>query len=158
MKAISLYQPWASLVAIGAKRIETRSWATNHRGSLAIHAAQLFPKWARDLCGDDPYTFDLVKGGYKSPETLPRGAVVATCSIISCLLIQADGLYFVADRGRIRVKVYELPAEPELSFGDFTPGRWAWMLKGQKQLSVPVTAKGHQGLWNWEPPEGGLIA
>lgn len=40
MKAITLTQPWATLVAIGAKRIETRSWATRYRGPLAIHAAK----------------------------------------------------------------------------------------------------------------------
>ena len=39
MKALTLHQPWASLIAIGAKKIETRSWATSYRGPLAIHAA-----------------------------------------------------------------------------------------------------------------------
>ena len=43
MKALTLTQPWASLVAIGAKRIETRSWSTPYRGLLAIHAAKGFP-------------------------------------------------------------------------------------------------------------------
>lgn len=46
MKAISLWQPWASLVAVGAKKIETRSWATKYRGSLAIHATK---KWNLEL-------------------------------------------------------------------------------------------------------------
>ncbi len=40
MKALTLTQPWASLVAVGAKRIETRSWETNYRGTIAIHAAK----------------------------------------------------------------------------------------------------------------------
>ena len=40
MKCLSLWQPWASLVVIGAKRFETRSWPTNYRGPLLIHAAQ----------------------------------------------------------------------------------------------------------------------
>ncbi len=40
MKAISIWQPWASLIAIGAKQIETRSWATGYRGLLVIHAAK----------------------------------------------------------------------------------------------------------------------
>ena len=40
MKAISLWQPWASAIAIGEKTIETRSWWTPHRGALAIHAAK----------------------------------------------------------------------------------------------------------------------
>ena len=40
MKALTLYQPWATLIAIGAKKIETRSWGTNYRGPLAIHAGK----------------------------------------------------------------------------------------------------------------------
>lgn len=40
MKAISLWQPWATLIATGAKQIETRSWATSYRGPIAIHAAK----------------------------------------------------------------------------------------------------------------------
>jgi len=40
MKALSLWQPWASAIALGSKRIETRGWATSYRGPLAIHAAK----------------------------------------------------------------------------------------------------------------------
>lgn len=43
MKAITLWQPWASLIAIGAKKYETRSWKTNYRGPIAIHAAKKDP-------------------------------------------------------------------------------------------------------------------
>lgn len=49
MKAISLTQPWATLVHLGAKRVETRSWYTSYRGQLVIHAAKGYPRWARDL-------------------------------------------------------------------------------------------------------------
>ena len=40
MKAITIWQPWASLLACGGKRFETRSWATSYRGPIAIHAAK----------------------------------------------------------------------------------------------------------------------
>ncbi len=40
MKAITIWQPWASLLACGAKQYETRSWATSYRGPIAIHAAK----------------------------------------------------------------------------------------------------------------------
>lgn len=40
MKAVTISQPFATLVALGAKTLETRSWATKHRGDLAIHAGQ----------------------------------------------------------------------------------------------------------------------
>lgn len=40
MKVITLIQPWATLVALGEKKIETRSWSTNFRGRIAIHAGK----------------------------------------------------------------------------------------------------------------------
>ena len=49
MRALSLTEPWATLVAIEAKRIETRSWQTGYRGELLIHAAKNYPGWARAL-------------------------------------------------------------------------------------------------------------
>src|SRR5215212_7218280 len=39
MKVLSLLQPWASLVVMGLKKIETRSWQTSYRGELLIHAS-----------------------------------------------------------------------------------------------------------------------
>lgn len=158
MKTLSVWQPWASLIAIGAKRIETRSWATRYRGPLAIHAANSFPKLARDLCGDDPFTFDLVKGGYMGPDTLPRGVVVAIVKLAECCLIKKDGLYRLIPGLKDPPKWFaQLPVEPEISFGDYTPGRFAWILEDVIKLPEPIPAKGHQSLWNWEPPEGVLI-
>lgn len=157
MKALSLWQPWASLVAIGAKGIETRSWATGYRGPLAIHAAKNFPKWARELCGEIPFS-EVLFGpmGYTSNFDLPLGSVVATCNLVECCAIKEDGLYRL-DPDKIEHPVWfaPLPAEPELSFGDYTPGRFAWILKDVQKLPEPILVKGHQGLWNWEPPERG---
>lgn len=41
MKAITIWQPWASLIACGVKQYETRSWPTKYRGPIAIHAAAM---------------------------------------------------------------------------------------------------------------------
>ena len=49
IKFITLTQPWATLVALGVKRIETRSWRTPYRGLLGIHAAKSYPDWAREF-------------------------------------------------------------------------------------------------------------
>jgi activating signal cointegrator 1 len=43
MKALSLMQPWATLLICGEKTVETRSWRTSHRGLLAVHASKTFP-------------------------------------------------------------------------------------------------------------------
>ena len=146
MKAISLWQPWATLIAIGAKRIETRSWYTNYRGPLAIHASK---KWSYELARmcREPY-FDPALGvkGYSNPDDLPRGCIVATCTLDDCCAIgdQLGGCIWL-NGNRL-----PLPAYPERAFGDYTPGRWAWMLKNIRPLTEPIPAKGAQGFWEWD--------
>src|SRR6202030_3531482 len=89
MKTLTLTQPWATLVALGAKRIETRSWRTSYRGPLAIHAAKRMPKAAISLCWDTPFRAALEAGGYgpgggtaTNPFGLPLGAVIAVTVLI----------------------------------------------------------------------------
>lgn len=72
MKAISLWQPWATLVAIDAKRFETRSWKTNYRGLLAIHAAKKFELVQKEYCLQDPF-FAVLKANGLSVDNLPLG-------------------------------------------------------------------------------------
>lgn len=133
MKAITLWQPWATLVAIGAKQIETRAWATSHRGPLAIHAAKHSPAWALSLAVTPPFFQALADVSYP---VMPCGYIVATCWLDSVFRITATNA----------------PGEPERSFGDYTPGRWAWWLERVYRLPEPIPAKGSQGLWEWTPP------
>lgn len=49
MKALTLWQPWASLLACGAKKYETRGWETKYRGPIAIHAAIKKPPKQGDI-------------------------------------------------------------------------------------------------------------
>ena len=103
MKAITLHQPWAQLVAIGAKTIETRSWSTNYRGQLAIHAAVkpvpfdrtphigeiggycFGPDWIAEMDGRDGYTGTPIAGLFGDP--MPLGQVVATCELVDVVRI-----------------------------------------------------------------------
>jgi hypothetical protein len=135
MKALTLTQPWASLVAVGAKRIETRSWSTRHRGPLAIHAGMTLPRSALALCDRSPFREALVKGLGACP-VLPLGAVVATAEL-------AEVMRTTDPRLRARL------SEQELAFGDFTPGRYAWLLAGVRPLPEPIAARGALGLWQW---------
>lgn len=144
LKALTLTQPWATLVASGAKRVETRSWTTKHVGPLAIHAAQSFPHWAQDLCDIEPFRAALEQAGYqKHPEAmhnawnLPLGQIIAIVWLDRVERITPD--YPVS--------------EPERSFGDFTPGRYAWHFSSIYQLTTPIAARGSLGVWNWQPPE-----
>lgn len=140
MKAITLYQPYASLVACRAKKNETRSWHTWYTGPLAIHAAQT-----------ETYLFlATVPGRFRSAlltagvdaDNLPLGAIVATSNLRACVQIvnQAiiDGLALTED---------------EIHFGDWSLDRYAWVLGDDVQsLAKPIPAQGHQRIWNWDPP------
>jgi len=72
MKAITLIQPWASLIVDCRKTIETRSWRTLHRGPLAIHAGK---KVDREAC---------LKFGY-DPATIAAAAVLGTVNVDDCV-------------------------------------------------------------------------
>lgn len=144
MKAITIIQPWATLIAIGAKQYETRSWPTKHRGEIAIHAGK---KSDNEACKEPEIRAALEWYGY-TVDNLPTGAVVATAKLTNCLKsldTWTDGYELEGNR---------LVYSPEYEFGDFTPGRYAWEMSDVKLLNEPISAKGQQRLWNWNGEEG----
>lgn len=160
MKALTLTQPWATLVAIGAKRIETRSWDTKYRGPLAIHAAKGFPGWAKDFCASgvfyralgwpespSPLTQAWIDDNSRRIKDLPLGAIVATARLVNVLPTEV-----VNNRANVWGISIGPVSEHELQFGDYTPGRFAWLLEDIEALAVPVPAKGALGLWEWSRP------
>lgn len=132
MKALTLTQPWAQLVAIGAKKIETRSWNTMYRGPLAIHAALGFPLLAKERLLDLDFFQPLRDAGYETVASMPIGAVVATCELVSVARVQSAA---------------NVPDFPERAFGDYSIGRYMWFLADVRMLPEPVSAKGALGLW-----------
>ena len=142
MKALTLTQPWATLVAIGAKRIETRSWPTNYRGPLAIHAAKGFPKWAKEFT-TEPECYEAVRYHGARHAGYPLGVVLATCRLVDCVMM--GNLDLMPDLLR--------HAERERAFGDYSPGRFAWFFEDVKELPEPIAAKGALGLWEWNVSE-----
>ena len=153
MKAITLWQPWASLLACGIKIYETRSWATNYRGPIAIHAAKNTP---RDLM-PWPLDFDdacrAAFGHKKWMDALPFGMMVATAELVECHRIIGHGCrgQLGASLGCLEIDggIYK-PTELEKCFGDWTPGRYAWEFDDMTRLPEPIPAKGHQSIWNWD--------
>lgn len=144
IKALTLTQSWATLVASGAKGVETRSWTTKHVGLLAIHAARGFPRWAEEFCDTEPFHDTLEQAGYqKHPEAthnawnLPLGQIIAIAWLDRVEHITPD--YSVS--------------EQERAFGDYSPGRYAWHFSTVYRLTTPIAARGSLGLWNWQPPE-----
>ena len=142
MKALTLTQPWATLVAIGANIIETRDWPTKYRGPFALHAAKGFPRDARELCRKQPFRDALAAAGYMSPDDLPLGAVVALVHLESLLECDASTLREI----RARSKRGELPPH-EADFGDFSAGRYGFVLGDVRRVEPPVAARGMLGFW-----------
>lgn len=145
MKVLTLTQPWATLVAIGAKRIETRSWNTNYRGQLAIHAAKGYPKWAHELCSTSPF-LECLKDCIKP---LPLGVVIATCELIGTHRVDEMD-WIPGKRGWSKGSHFHEASEQEKAFGDYSLGRYMWFLDNVKKLETPIPAKGALGLWEWE--------
>lgn len=147
MKALTLTQPWATLVAIGAKRLETRSWPTAYRGPLAIHAAKGWTKADRDLCLTEPFKAALAPW-YAEHNMLPRGVVIAICDITGCFATRDEdhsSIWIEYPGANLRLP----PEEPEASFGNYAPGRFAFRLENVRRQAEPVPVRGMLGLWEW---------
>lgn len=148
MKAITLTQPWATLVAVGAKRYETRSWSTTYRGPLAIHAAKGMPRWARYFMAEDPCRTALLEAALTPAIAFapPRGVIVAICDLTGC----TDAAWIKSMNWRLEGSKEPNPALiNEWAFGDFSEGRYAWRLENVRRLPEPIPTKGALGLWEW---------
>ena len=132
MKALTLWQPWASLIVMGHKRFETRSWkmASLIGERIAIHAAKRSPQdLPRELVAE------LAKLGL-DPLHLPLGAILGTAVVTAF--------------HRTELIASNL-TRCELAFGDYAFGRWAWRLDDVVMLSVSESVRGRQGIWSWTP-------
>jgi hypothetical protein len=165
MKAITLRQPWASLVAVGAKRIKTSKQQTSYRGPLAIYASTVLPggifRAKRPM--PEPFASPLREAGHANERGdvilsyLPRGSVIATCTLVDicaiCAIPHSDDVGYaqpVVEDGATIGRIIAVQ-EPERTFDDYTPGRWAWLLADVQPLDPPVPAEGGQkSLWDWD--------
>ena len=136
LKALTLHQPWASLIASNHKRIETRSWRPPEGligQRIAIHAGKLQREPDEGLVAAVAACL-----GSAWRRNLPSGAVIATAKIKSVQRIESER---------------DVPSGNEALFGDYTPGRWAWHLTDIRVLPKPIPARGYQKLWHWEYPD-----
>lgn len=144
MIALSLWQPWASLIAIGVKPYETRDWPPPAKligQRIAIHAAK------KAVSSDD-----RAWAAEHGATDLPLGAIVCTARLIAAYqcgpAVSCQAVRIVGYRGS---KKGTAPAELLVDeFGDYALGRWAWALDTISRFSDPVPALGRQGLWTWE--------
>lgn len=134
IRGLSLTQPWAQLVVLGQKKYETRSWKTNYRGLIAIHASKEFPDSARMLLHENPFSGVL----HCLPGDLPLGAIVGTVDLVDCQVMTGDE--------------YIQMTRKEIAFGDWSEGRYAWKLENPKLLPEPIPYKGAHRLWRMDAP------
>jgi activating signal cointegrator 1 len=146
MKAITIIQPWATLIAIKEKKFETRGWSTKHRGELAIHAGVRIDK---EACEVPEIKAALARHGYTA-DNLPIGAVVGIAVLRECFMVRCDLLGGVIALEADTRKTHFNTLDKEYAFGWYGSGRYAWELQDVKQLLKPIPAKGQQRIWNWE--------
>ncbi len=142
MKAITIWQPYASLLAVEEKKYETRSWATNYRGPIAIHAAkrpvrQIVDALARGTADQRQAALLMERlcrplGGI---DHLPTGSIVGTARLVRCNAIDEAFISGLTTQ--------------ELALGDFTPGRYAWEFEEMVFHEQLLPATGKQGLWEY---------
>lgn len=137
--AITLHQPWATLIAVGHKQLETRSWNPQYRGPLVIHAGKTLDT---SVIGNAEFMrffhligLDMFK--------LPLSAALGICDLAAVYRTE-DVIGKISDEERM--------------FGNFAPGRAAWHLKNVRMFEQPIFVRGQQGLWKWTLPlPGGMV-
>jgi hypothetical protein len=125
IRGITLWQPWAGLVANKFKRVETRSWATTYRGVILIHSAKRTPL-PSELEPFSKYVPSL------SELTQDFGKLVAIAQLNDCILMTEEFI--------------EKQSELERLCGNWQPGRYAWKLTEIRKID-PIPCQGKQGLW-----------
>ena len=137
MKAITLYEPYASLMAIGAKRNETRGCRTTHRGDIAIHAA---------------------KTDHGTPESIVPAVIkayrdrqVPTPATMGCIVAVVD-LWDVQPSKRLnQTLLADQSSAEELQFGNYLPCRFIYRTHTLRRLAKPVPCRGFQSI-GWTVP------
>jgi len=119
MRALTICQPYAELIARGNKPIENRTWPTAYRGPLLIHAGKS-RAW---LDPDDEIDYP----------GMVFGAVIALGDLVACLHIERSATWPEAHR--------------HLAHHEHANGPWCWVLAHVRRLPEPLETRGAQGLW-----------
>ena len=145
-KALSVRQPWASLIVGGLKTIETRPWRTRCRGRISIHAARsggLPAEWRGGP--ESPVAVacaELLAPGQPRPDpTFPAGAVIGEVEIVDCVRVEEVAWIDERNPGSWG------GAWTERDLGDYGGGRWAWILHHPLIARPPVPLRGRLGLF-----------
>lgn len=129
MKVISIKEPFATLIAKGIKKIETRSWKTNYRGELFIHASG--KQLAKEFIKND-FVLDLIKN-----MDMNYGNIICKCNLVDCIYMDEGFLNYINQN------------QIEYNLGEYKLGRYAWIIKDVEPI-YPMPAKGRLNIWNFD--------
>lgn len=150
--AITIRQPWATLITRKEKKFETRPWTPNPDrldvgDEVAIHSAKAWTVEQKHLCQEDPAVRRALVNCHRVPgerahaaECVPRGRVLSICTLDEIL---------TAQEARERAE-REDTFFPRLGLGDYSEGRYAWRLVVEYIYSTPQPSRGQQRLWTWQ--------
>lgn len=129
MRILTIKEPYATLISLGIKKIETRSWRTNYRGEIYIHAGIKKPNYSHKT--DD---FKLIADKY---EYNKLGYVLCKCNLVDCIEMTEE---YIND---MKLNHYQ-----DYICGVYEVGRFAWVLDNVEVVE-PFFVKGRLGIWHY---------
>lgn len=125
MKVLTIKEPWATLIIEGYKKYEFRSWKTNYRGKILIHAGLSLEKDQLEKFKD--YNLECSKG-----------MIIGEAELVDCILVTDE---FDKELKSIDPIVYGNSGHVQ---------NYAWKLENVKKYDEGIPVKGKLGLWNYD--------
>jgi hypothetical protein len=126
MKVLTIRQPWATLIMLGVKKYEFRSWNTKFRGEFLIHAGKGIDKEALNRLSK-----------YLPDEKLPQGKIIGKATLTDCIAMNEE---FAKELANENNDIYTTH-----SFSR----NYAFKLENIEKFEKPIDAKGQLGFWNY---------
>ena len=126
MKVLTIKQPWASLIMLGYKRFEFRSWKTKYRGKILIHAGQGIDKEA------------MKRLQKYIPKDMPKGKILGKAKLVDCVKMSPE---FKSELLKENKDIYT-----DSTFKE----NYGWQMEDIEVFDEPIEAKGHLSLWEFE--------
>lgn len=125
MKVITIKQPWATLIVEGYKRFEFRSWKTNYRGDILIHAGK----------GIDKEAMERLKKYL--PDEIPLGKIIGKATLTDCVPMSKDFADMLAKENNDIYTTHSFSRN------------YGFKLENVEKLDNPIEIRGQLGLWNY---------
>ena len=125
LKALTIKEPWATLIIEGYKEYEFRSWKTNYRGKILIHAGMSIEK-------------DMLERFKNYNLKYSKGKIIGEATLVDCILV--DEIF------NDKLRKYD----PTIYGKSNHVKTYAWKLENIKKYKTPISVKGQLGLWNYQ--------